>query len=91
MDFWDEIDAKLQELNFAHSADDVINMLGSPSAGDAFFAGGGGDGNVCESLRTAGWSWVWFEADYHWCMEAPDGTFITYVEGDIYRGNSKVR
>ncbi|MFD8594531.1 hypothetical protein ACFV1L_05980 [Kitasatospora sp. NPDC059646] len=90
--FWKLIEAQLKELESAKSADDVIRILGgkeNASAGDAFFGGGGGDETVWDSLETAGWKVVWAEADYYWCMKAPDGSLISYVEGDIYRGDSK--
>ena len=89
--FWEQIDSQLEQLTSARSADDVITSLGgkaSASVGDAFFEGSGGDGSVYESLSEAGWTVVWFEAGYHWCMQAPDGSRITYVEGDIYRGGA---
>ena len=90
--FWKAISAQLVELRTATNADDVINTLnryGPPSSGDAFFAGGGGDETVSGALREADWSMVWYEASYHWCMVAPDGSVITYVEGDIYRGDDR--
>lgn len=85
--FWAAIEAQLEELKTAVTAEDVIRILGGAegaSAGDAFFAGGGGDGRVDESLEEAGWSYVWREAHYYWAMRAPNGGGITYVEGDIY-------
>ena len=91
--FWAAIDAQLELLKAAKSADDVITILGGKqvdvATGDAFFAGSGGDGSIAGALTGAGWSVVWMEADYHWCMRAPDGSEITYVEGDIYRGNQR--
>jgi hypothetical protein len=91
--FWAVIDAQLDQLTRAKTADEVIAVLGgaeSASAGDAFFAGSGGDGSVYESLMTAGWRVVWFVAGYYWAAEQPDGKDgITYVEGDVYRGIQK--
>lgn len=89
--FWAAIEAQLKELESAKSADDVIRILGQSESGcgDAFFAGSGGDGTVYDSLLTAGWEFVWSEADYYYAMKAPDGSMITYVEGDIYRGNRR--
>jgi len=89
--FWEAIDAQLQELRFAGSADDVLRVLGGPhdASGEGFFAGSGGDGTVEDSLHAAGWRIVWYEAHYHWCMQAPNGDEITYVEGDIYRGSQR--
>lgn len=89
MDFWQAIEAQCAELRTAKTADAVIEILnryGPPSVGDAFFAGSGGDTQVHGCLDEAGWTYVWREADYHWAMRAPDGSMITYVEGDIYRG-----
>lgn len=91
-DFWKFIEMQLEELKSAKSADDVIRILGgkeNASSGDAFFGGGGGDETVWDSLYEAGWKHVWSDADYYWCMKAPDGSEITYVEGDIYRGNTR--
>jgi hypothetical protein len=91
--FWEAIDAQLAELKSAQGADDVIRILGTSDAQDgaaqAFFAGSGGDGTVRESLYAAGWTNVWIEASYYWAMRAPDGSVVTYVEGDIYRGSRR--
>lgn len=92
--FWAQIDAQLEELKQAKTADDVIRILGGAdqaSAGEAFFAGSGGDGRVEDSLETAGWTFAWREAHYYWAMHAPNGDGITYVEGDIYRGIQNAR
>lgn len=95
-DFWDVIAGQVRELRTAATADDVIRILaternpyGDPSitSAEAFFAGSGGDESVMGALAEAGWSAVWTEASYHWAMRAPDGSVITYIEGDIYRGN----
>lgn len=90
--FWDVINQQLTELRTAASADDVIrilshdrNPLGRNEAGDGFFAGSGGDESVYDALSTAGWNVTWYHATYHWSMQAPNGSAITYVEGDIYR------
>jgi hypothetical protein len=89
--FWENISAQISQLQSAKSADDVISILGPPDpnigVGDAFFEGGGGDEDVYSALMQAGWRTIAFEAPYYWAMEAPDGSVISYVEGDIYRGN----
>lgn len=96
-EFWTKVKAQLSEARSAESADDVIRIF-SPErnpyghakvAGDGFFAGSGGDHTLDEALEEAGWSWVWSKAGYYWAMRAPDGSMITYVEGDIYRGNRR--
>jgi len=90
-EFWKAIDTQLELLKKAKSADDVLAILPripGTSSGDGFFAGGGGDGDVASSLSEAGWTMARYKAHYYWCMQAPNGDLITYVEGDIYRGNT---
>src|SRR2546427_572624 len=57
------------------------------TADEGFFAGSGGDGSVEDALSEAGWRHTWRKAHYYWVMQAPNGDKITYVEGDIYRGD----
>lgn len=94
--FWDTIKDQWNELTTAKSADDVMRILSparnpygdsSMASGEGFFAGSGGDDQVYDALRQAGWKVVEAEADYYWCMKAPNGDLITYIEGDVYRGN----
>jgi len=99
--FWIAIKEQLTELKSAESADDVIRILspernpygpawdGQDGAASGFFAGSGGDGTVRDSLDTAGWSLVWSRAWYWYAMKAPDGSMITYIEGDIYQGDKR--
>jgi hypothetical protein len=96
--FWNVIDAQLAELQSATTADRVIEILANDrnpygpntnTAGHGFFAGSGGDDTVAEALTLAGWKTTWAEAPYYYAMEAPDGTRITYIEGDIYRGDTR--
>ncbi|MEU2366196.1 hypothetical protein ABZ616_36550 [Streptomyces noursei] len=88
--FWKLIDVQLKELESAKGADDVIRILGSElCVGDGFFHGSGGDETVYDALLAAGWSFLWSEAEYYYAMQAPDGSAITYIEGDIYRGNRR--
>lgn len=92
-DFWQHIDSQLERLRAARTADDVLAILPKipgTSAGDGFFEGSGGDGTVSESLLDAGWNFVWRQAGYYWCMKAPNGDAVTYIEGDLYRGDQGV-
>ena len=93
--FWAAIDAQLEELKSAKSADDVMRILAAERNPDpyneskrAFFAGSGGDGTVMDSLLDAGWRVTWSEASYYYTMQAPDGSKITYIEGDIEKGET---
>jgi len=91
-EFWAEIERQLAELRTATTADRVIEVLGGPAEGaDAFFGGSGGEDSVSESLADAGWRTVWSEASYYYVMQAPNGDKITYVEGDVYRGDTALR
>lgn len=92
--FWTTIKEQLEELKSAKSADDVIRILShernpyGEKCGSAagFFAGSGGDGTVRDSLIEAGWTVIRAKAPYYYSMRAPDGSVITYIEDDIYRG-----
>jgi len=93
--FWAVIDAQLAELATAATAADVLRILatdrnpyGDPgiTSAPAFFAGSGGDASIMEPLIAAGWRVNWAEAHYHYSMIAPDGSSITYVEGDVFPG-----
>ena len=96
-DFWATIDRQLGQATKAASASDVLrifatadNPYGDPhiSGAPGFFAGGGGDATLRGALSEAGWRLAWSRASYHWAMTAPDGTGITYVEGDLYLGTA---
>lgn len=86
--YWAVIDDQLEKLKTARTAKDVVDLLQPPSSGDAFFGGGGGDVLPDEVLLFAGWRYVKFEAPYYWVMRARNGDLITYVEGDIYVGDT---
>lgn len=94
-EFWQVIDEQIERLRTATTADEVIAIIGpgepGVGVGDAFFAGGGGDVLPNTPLRSAGWRCVWAEAEYFWVMQAPDGSAITYIEGDIYKGDRRGR
>lgn len=98
--FWDTVNTQLNELRSAATADDVATILrharnpygpDHSSAGDGFFAGSGGDETVLEALRVAGWRVTWAESAIYYIAQAPDGSTITYIEGDIYRGERRLR
>ena len=85
--YWAAVDAQIEQLKSARSSADVIRILGpeSASSGDAFF---NGDGDEMEdALLDAGWRTYRYEAPYYWVMKAPDGSLITYTEGDVSEGD----
>ncbi|MFF7953666.1 hypothetical protein [Streptomyces griseorubiginosus] len=86
--FWAVIAEQLQELRTAKTADDVLRTLATGHGPDrGFFAGSGGDETVSDALHTASWELVWAESSIYYTMRAPDGSMITYIEGDILRGD----
>ncbi|MFD6470523.1 hypothetical protein [Streptomyces goshikiensis] len=86
--FWAVIAEQLQELRTAKTAGDVLHILASDSTtAPGFFAGSGGDDTVSGALLTAGWEQVWAESSLYYTMRAPDGSMITYIEGDIFPGD----
>ncbi len=90
--YWAAIDAAKVILAKAASVDDVMAVCGSEpgvSVGDGWW---GGDGDeLLDVLFAAGWSSVTIKAGYYWCLRAPDGSLLSYVEGDLYRGNTLIR
>lgn len=90
--FWGKIATQLDALESAQSADDVLRILPvvpGITDGDGMFEGSGGDRTVWDSLRKAGWVQIWAAASYYYAMRAPDGSVITYIEGDVYRGDRR--
>lgn len=88
--FWEHVERQLVQLENATTADDVIAALDPSTTADAFFPGGGGDTLPSEPLVYEGdWTFVWYDASYYWCAQAPNGDRITYVEGDVYRGDTR--
>jgi hypothetical protein len=83
--FWAAIEQQLAAAQSARSAADVLRIFASPGHNSpGFFGGSGGDDALDDALYAAGWTYAWSEASYHWAMRAPDGSGITYVEGDIF-------
>ncbi|MBM9624733.1 hypothetical protein [Streptomyces zhihengii] len=86
--FWAAINQQLEQLRTATNADDVLRTLATDQGPDrGFFAGSGGDETVSAALHHAGWELTWAESSIDYTMRAPDGSMITYIEGDILRGD----
>lgn len=92
--FWAAVDAQAAQLRTAATAGDVLRILatgGNPygdphiSGAPGFYAGEGGE--VAAALAAAGWTTAWYEAAYNFAMRAPDGTAITFCEGDVFAGD----
>lgn len=94
--FWEEVDRVLDRIERSkpESFDGVKAILDTMDArGDvdsAFFAGSGGDRSLYVSLDVAGWTPAWAQASYFYAMRHPEsGEVLTYIEGDVQRGNNK--
>lgn len=91
--FWENVEACLDSIETARTSDAVISVLNKHfpegASGDAFFGGSGGDRQLWDSLAVAGWTKVWAEASYYYVATNPAGELITYIEGDVYRGDRR--
>lgn len=90
--FWRDVDACCDKITASRTVDEVIGILNqffTPSSGDAFFAGSGGDRQVIDALRAAGWAIVWAGAVYYFVAKDHAGDLLTYIEGDVYRGDAR--
>ena len=87
--YWANVESQIKQMRSARSAADVIRILGpeSASSGDAFFDGDGDE--MEDALMDAGWRTYRYEAPYYWVMKAPDGSFISYTEGDVSKGDNE--
>jgi len=89
--YWDGYDKTLARIveERPTTVDEVKAILDEfepPSSGIAFFPGGA-DETLADAMHHAGWSIDWREGDYVWVGRSSTGETLTYVEGDIYRGD----
>lgn len=69
----------------------ILDSFEPPSSGEAFFPGGA-DETLGHALTAAGWRVNYREGDYVWvARSAFSGELITYVEGDLYRGDQTMK
>ncbi|MCV6988679.1 hypothetical protein H7I87_00400 [Mycobacterium timonense] len=90
--FWANVDECVDAITTARTVEEVISILNrhfEPSSGAAFFGGSGGDRQLMSALREAGWAIVWAEAVYYFVAKDPAGDLLTYIEGDVYRGDAR--
>jgi hypothetical protein len=92
--YWVNYESCLDEVvRDGHTVVDVIRILNDywePSSGEAFNPSGG-DRTLPDVLlwERNDWRTVWWDASYYCCLQDSNGDCLTYVEGDIYRGNPK--
>lgn len=92
--FWKNVDAQLDHIEkvkpvTASHVIEIMNEYSSPSSGQAFFAGSGGDRQLLDSIRKAGWEVVRFQAIYYWVAQHPvTREKLTYIEGDVFEGDT---
>ncbi|RMB57262.1 hypothetical protein [Tessaracoccus antarcticus] len=88
--FWTAIADQLATIrtNRPTTVAEIIETLGgsaAASAGDAFFAGSGGDDQLWDALEEAGWRIHPIEGAYYYTATHPaTGQSLTYIEGDVY-------
>lgn len=99
--FWAAIDAILDQIetdkpNTFNGVRDILDhpvqraYAGSYTDDASFFGGSGGDRSLFSALRVAGWRITWSEASYYYVAEHPTtGEILTYIEGDVYRGDAR--
>lgn len=95
--FWATADTCLDELENAKTADAVIDTLNKhfppgesmDANASAFFPASGGDRQLMDSLFVAGWTLAWSQAPYFYVVRNGNGELLTYIEGDVYRGDRR--
>jgi transposase-like protein len=100
--FWVGVDAMLDRIvaEQPNTFDGVVAVLEGDYGYDyktysgttrPFFPGGGGDRSLKSALESAGWTTVWADASYYYCMRhSATGETLTYMEGDVRRGDTRV-
>jgi len=96
-EFWESVGRSLDEIAKVSTVEEVIEVLNRyfaqdwshATSGTAFFPGSGGDRQLTEGLRAAGFTVVWAEASYYYVARDRQGAYLTYMEGDVYRGDRR--
>lgn len=92
--YWNNYERCFDKIrDHGHTVEDVIRILNEHwdiSSGDAFTPSGG-DRTLAGVLawERDDWYFVWAEDDYYCCLADSQGNRLTYVEGDVYRGNTR--
>lgn len=94
--YWKNYEDALDEIaKDGATVEDVMRILKArfePSSCEAFFPGGA-DRSLYGALffERKDWRNVWSEADYYWCAADANGDRLSYIEGDVQRGNCRAR
>jgi len=59
----------------------------SEASADGFYDEGYGGDEFADALKDSGWTSVWMNSSSSWCLADPNGKRVTYIEGDLYRGD----
>lgn len=95
--YWDNVTTALDKIrDNGDTVDAVMTILKehfAPSSTEAFCDGSGGDRGLIDVLTSerTDWELVWYDANYYWCVQDAAGDRLSYIEGDVERGNCKSR
>lgn len=87
--FWSHLTHQTTTMRHAHSVSEVLQTFRGtdhPSdAGDGFYDGDAG--TLWGALVGAGWTPSWSTDAHCWCLIAPTGEPLTFIDGELYRGD----
>lgn len=94
--YWTNYEACLDKIVTGRGATvagviEICNEHFEPSSGEAFFPGGADRDLLGTLMDRGGWSTVWVEAHYYFAIRDANGDVLSYIEGDIERGNCRAR
>ena len=95
--YWANVDTALDKVrDEGDTVEDVMRILKehfTPSSTEAFCDGSGGDRGLVDVLMNerTDWTFRWYDAHYYWCAADRNGDLLSYIEGDVARGNCKSR
>ncbi|MGW5267297.1 hypothetical protein ACWEQ4_01475 [Rhodococcus sp. NPDC003994] len=93
--YWANYEKALDEAAEVTTVADLVTVLNNhfePSAAVAFFPSGSADRDLLGTLLDAGHFEIhWLEASYHYALRDRHGGKFTFVEGDVYVGDTRVR
>lgn len=95
-DYFDRIDSANAAINAATTVDEIIAIcdkhfpaeIAAGADGDSFYPGGA-DEDLFSSLNLDTWTFPWIRSEFFFSIQDPQGNIMTYIEGDLYRGNRR--